>query len=163
MACLSGEMVVSETPLKRPSSMSSNPTTATSWGTRRPRSVNLRENLVPYTLTEEANTTGVPVVRPTYVEYPDKQQVYATAGTTATTSVCFPPGQWTDYFTGRTYAGGIVPTRTDDVTGNDRNPLTKVTLQHTVRIGPAAGSFRGQVTGREWAVSFVNSTAPTYR
>ncbi|MFE2427309.1 TIM-barrel domain-containing protein [Streptomyces sp. NPDC059373] len=200
--------------------------------------LNLRENLVPYTynLAEEANTTGVPVVRPTYVEYADEQQAYATAGseyfygsdllvapvttpgTTATTSVWFPPGQWTDYFTGKTYAGGttqdvttgldtmpvftragaIVPTRTDNVTDNDRNPLAKVTLdiaegasgsydlyedngtttdthqsattrirytetgrQHTVRIGPAAGSFRGQVTGREWTVSFVNATAPT--
>ncbi|WP_439654395.1 TIM-barrel domain-containing protein [Streptacidiphilus carbonis] len=140
--------------------------------------LNLRENLVPYTysLAEQANATGVPVTRPTYLEYPDEPQAYATAGseffygpdmlvapvttpgTTSTTSVWFPPGQWTDYFTGQTYTGGttqsvttgldtmpvfvkagaIIPTRTDDVTSNDQSPLTKVTL--TVAAG-ASGSY----------------------
>lgn len=130
--------------------------------------LNLRERLVPYTysLAQQAATTGVPVVRATYLEYPDEPQAYATAGSeyfygpdllvapvttpgdTATTSVWFPPGQWTDYFTGVTYtggttqqvtstldtmpvfvrAGGIVPTRTGDVSGSDHNPLTKITL-----------------------------------
>jgi len=130
--------------------------------------LNLRENLVPYTygLAQEASTTGVPVVRPTYLEYPDEQEAYASAGseyfygsdvlvapattpgTSATTSVWFPPGQWTDYFTGKTYAGGttqdvttdlnsmpvflkagaILPMRTDNVTNDAQNPLTKVTL-----------------------------------
>lgn len=143
------------------------------------RFLNLRENLVPYTyaLAAEANRTGVPIVRPTYLEYPDEARAYETAtseyfygsdvliapvttpGTTATTSVWFPPGRWTDYFTGRTYqggttqdittgldtmpvfvrAGGILPTRTHDVTDNDRNPLTDVTL--TVAAG-ASGSYR---------------------
>lgn len=124
--------------------------------------LNLRENLLPYTYTlaEEANRTGVPIVRPTYLEYPDEPQAYAAAnseyfygsdvlvapvttpGASATTSVWFPPGQWTDYFTGETYAGGvtrevstdlnsmpvfikagsILPTRTHDVSSNDRNP-----------------------------------------
>jgi alpha-glucosidase (family GH31 glycosyl hydrolase) len=71
-----------------------------------------------------------------------------TPGTTATTSVWFPPGNtWTDYFTGKTYAGGttqnvttdlstmpvfvksggIVTTRTDNVANDVQNPLTKVT------------------------------------
>ncbi|WP_153542441.1 TIM-barrel domain-containing protein [Streptomyces sp. RB17] len=141
--------------------------------------LNLRENLVPYTysMAEEAHRTGVPIVRPTYLEYPDEAQAYATsgseyfygpdvlvspvttAGTTATTSVWFPPGRWTDYFTGKTYqggttqdvttgldtmpvfikAGGILPTRTHDVTSNDKAPLTDVTL--TVATG-APGSYR---------------------
>ncbi|WP_377273898.1 TIM-barrel domain-containing protein [Peterkaempfera sp. SMS 1(5)a] len=141
--------------------------------------LNLRENLVPYTysLAEEANRTGVPIVRPTYLEYPDQAQAYATAdseyfygsdvlvapvttpGTTATTSVWFPPGQWTDYFTGRTYqggttqdvttgldtmpvfikAGGIMPTRTNNVSADDRSPLTDVTL--TVATG-APGTYQ---------------------
>ncbi|MEU4090400.1 TIM-barrel domain-containing protein [Streptomyces aureus] len=141
--------------------------------------LNLRENLVPYTYTlaEEANRTGVPIIRPTYLEYPDEPGAYATAGseyfygpdvlvapvttpgTSATTSVWLPPGQWTNYFTGETYtgggtrdvttgldtmpvfvrAGGIVPTRTHDVTANDRNPLTDVTL--TV-AGGRPGTFR---------------------
>ncbi|MER5510024.1 TIM-barrel domain-containing protein [Streptomyces sp. NPDC002766] len=143
------------------------------------RFLNLRENLVPYTygLAEEANRTGVPIVRPTYLEYPAEARAYETAGreyfygadvlvapvttpgTTATTTVWFPPGRWTDYFTGKTYQGGttqdittgldtmpvflkagaILPTRTHDVTDNDRNPLTDVTL--TVAPG-ASGSYR---------------------
>lgn len=141
--------------------------------------LNLRENLVPYTYTlaEEANRTGVPLVRPTYLEYPEEPQAYAAAdseyffgsdvlvapvtepGETATTSVWFPPGQWTDYFTGEVHAGGttqevtttldtmpvfiksggILPTRTHDVTDNDRNPLTDVTLSVA---GGASGSYR---------------------
>jgi alpha-glucosidase (family GH31 glycosyl hydrolase) len=79
-------------------------------------------------------------------------------GTTATTSVWFPPGRWTDYFTGKTYsgpstqnittdwnampvftkAGAIMPTRTDNVTNDVQNPLTKVTLNVT---GGAGGSY----------------------
>lgn len=140
--------------------------------------LNLRENLVPYTysLAQQANATGIPVVRPMYLEYPEEPNAYATSaseylygpdvlvapvttpGTTATTSVWFPPGQWTDYFTGQTYAGGttqnittdlgsmpvfvkaggIVPTRTGDVTNDVHNPLTKVTL--SVATG-APGSY----------------------
>ncbi|OIJ63988.1 TIM-barrel domain-containing protein [Streptomyces mangrovisoli] len=202
--------------------------------------LNLRENLLPYTysLAEEANRTGVPVVRATYLEYPDEAQAYATAdseyfygsdvlvapvttpGTTATTSVWFPPGRWTDYFTGKTYeggttqdittgldtmpvflkAGGILPTRTHDVAAADKAPLTDVTLtvatgapgtyhlyeddgattgrkghsatttirygaegsRHTVTIGPARGSFHGQVTARRWTLSLLGTAhAPT--
>ncbi|MCU1679479.1 MAG: alpha-xylosidase [Amycolatopsis sp.] len=198
--------------------------------------LNLRENLVPdsYTLAQQANTTGVPAVRPTYLEYPEEPNAYATAGseylygpdllvapvttpgTTATTTVWFPPGQWTDYFTGQNYtggttqnittgldtmpvfvkAGGIVPTRTDDVTNDVQNSLSKVTLTvaegssgsytlyedngttdqkqssttvqytethagHTVKINPAVGSFGGQVTSRQWSLSFRNATTPT--
>jgi hypothetical protein len=200
--------------------------------------LNLRENLVPYTYTlaEEANRTGVPIVRPTYLEYPDEPQAYAAAdseyfygsdilvapvttpGTSATTSVWFPPGRWTDYFTGETYtgggiqdvttgldsmpvfikAGGILPTRTHDVSGNDGNPLTDVTLsiaagrpgslrlyeddgvtapkgrsatttiryrqkgeRHTVSIGPARGSFAGQVRTRRWTIALMAAHAPT--
>ncbi|MFF8953375.1 TIM-barrel domain-containing protein [Streptomyces sp. NPDC014940] len=141
--------------------------------------LNLRENLVPYTysLAEEAHRTGVPIVRPAYLEYPDEPQAYAVAdseyfygsdmlvapvttpGASATRPVWFPPGRWTDYFTGETYAGGtthdvttgldsmpvfvraggIVPTRTHDVTGDGHGALTDVTL--TVSTG-AAGSYR---------------------
>lgn len=141
--------------------------------------LNLRENLVPYTysLAQQANTTGVPVTRPMYLQYPDEPQAYATSdseyfygpdmlvapvttpGTTATTSVWFPPGsQWTDYFTGKTYAGGTtqnitngldtmpvfvragaaIPTRTNNVTSNDKAPLTKVTL--SVAAGASGSS-----------------------
>jgi hypothetical protein len=196
--------------------------------------LNLRENLVPYTygLAHEAATTGIPAVRATYLEYPDQPGAYDAAsreyfygpdvlvapatspGTSATTPVWFPPGSWTDYFSGKTYtgpstqnvttdwnsmpvfvkAGGIVPTRTGDVTNDVQNPLTKVTLtvpggadgtyslyeddgrsasprsattpvrytdhDHTLRIGPANGSFTGQVTDRRWTAVFTNAAAP---
>ncbi|MHC5264121.1 TIM-barrel domain-containing protein [Streptomyces sp. UC4497] len=140
--------------------------------------LDLREKLIPYTYTlaDQAHRTGTPMLRPTYLEYPDQQEAYATAGSeylygsdvlvapvtrpgeTATTSVWFPPGTWTDYFTGKTYkggashevttgldtmpvfvkAGGIVPTRSDDVAHDSGNPLTDVTL--TVAQG-APGTF----------------------
>ncbi|HZC26221.1 MAG TPA: TIM-barrel domain-containing protein, partial [Actinopolymorphaceae bacterium] len=130
--------------------------------------MNLRERLVPYTYTlaEEASRTGIPAARAMYLEYPDQPDAYAAAGseylygpdvlvapvttpgTSATTSVWFPPGQWTDYFTGKTYsgpssqdvsttldtmpvflkAGGILPTRTDNVANDVQSALTKVTL-----------------------------------
>lgn len=130
--------------------------------------LNLRENLVPYTYTlaQQAATTGVPVTRPLYLDYPEEPNAYqlagseylygpdvlvapvTTPGTTATTNVWFPPGQWTDYFTGKTYAGGttqaittdlstmpvfvkaggMVPSRTRNVTDDVRNPLDALTL-----------------------------------
>ncbi|TVT09182.1 carbohydrate-binding protein [Amycolatopsis bartoniae] len=89
--------------------------------------LNLREDLLPYTYTlaQQATATGQPIVRPLYLQYPGEQEAYAqaggeylygpdvlvapvtTPGTTATTSVWFPPGSdWTDYFTGKTYRGG---------------------------------------------------------
>jgi alpha-glucosidase (family GH31 glycosyl hydrolase) len=98
--------------------------------------LNLREDLVPYTysLSEQANRTGIPVVRPTYLQYPESQEAYAAAGSeyfygpdvlvapvttpgaSATTSVWFPAGStWTDYFTGRTYQGGTTQHITTDL------------------------------------------------
>ncbi|WBQ02626.1 TIM-barrel domain-containing protein [Kribbella sp. CA-293567] len=140
--------------------------------------LNLRENLVPYTYTlaQQATATGVPMVRPMYLEYPEEQAAYATAGsqylygpdllvapvttpgTQSTTTVWFPPGQWTDYFTGKVYAGGttqqitsdlgtmpvfqrsggITTTRSTNVTNDVQNPLTKVTA--TIATG-ASGRF----------------------
>ena len=87
----------------------------------------LREQLLPYTYrtAADATRTGTPIVRPLYLAYPAEQEAYATAGaeylygdkylvapvttpgTTATTTVWFPPGNtWTDYFTGAVHAGG---------------------------------------------------------
>jgi alpha-glucosidase (family GH31 glycosyl hydrolase) len=98
--------------------------------------LNLRENLVPltYTLAAQANATGIPIVRPLYLQYPDAQEAYAMAGReylygpdvlvapvtspgeTATTTVWFPGGSdWTDYFTGRTYQGGTTADVTTDL------------------------------------------------
>ncbi|WP_335976664.1 TIM-barrel domain-containing protein [Streptomyces sp. CA2R106] len=103
--------------------------------------LNLREDLLPYTYTlaQQANATGIPVVRPMYLQYPEEDSAYTTAdseymygsdvlvapvttpGTTATTSVWLPPGTtWTDYFTGKTYPGGTTQTVT---TGLDTMPV----------------------------------------
>ncbi|WP_239144056.1 TIM-barrel domain-containing protein [Actinoplanes philippinensis] len=89
--------------------------------------LNLRKKLQPYTYAAaaEATRTGTPIVRAMYLAYPGEPEAYATAGsqylygpdllvapvttpgTTATTPVWFPPGStWTDYFTGKRYAGG---------------------------------------------------------
>ncbi|BCY08180.1 TIM-barrel domain-containing protein [Actinoplanes sp. L3-i22] len=89
--------------------------------------LNLRKKLQPYTYAaaKEATRTGMPIVRAMYLAYPGEQEAYATSGSqylygpdllvapvttpgsTATTTVWFPPGDsWTDYFTGRRYAGG---------------------------------------------------------
>jgi hypothetical protein len=89
--------------------------------------LNLRETLLPYTYraASEATRTGTPIVRPLYLAYPGEQEAYATAGaeylygpdylvapvttpgTSATTTVWFPPGNnWKDYFTGKVYRGG---------------------------------------------------------
>jgi len=140
-----------------------------------------------------------------------------TPGSSATTSVWFPPGNsWTDYFTGKTYAGGttqdvttdlgtmpvflrsggIMTTRTANVANDVQNPLTKATVTvaggasgqtalyedngtttdlrqstttpiryndagHEAAIGPATGSFAGQVTQRQWTVAFTNASAPS--
>jgi Glycosyl hydrolases family 31/Carbohydrate binding module (family 35)/Carbohydrate binding module (family 6)/Domain of unknown function (DUF5110) len=133
------------------------------------KALQLREALLPYTYTlaRQAEATGVPVVRAPYLEYPDQQDAYAAAGgeylygsdvlvapvttpgTTATTRVWFPAGSsWTDWFTGKTYAGGttqditsgldtmpvfvkaggIVTTRTNAVANDAQNPLTDVTI-----------------------------------
>ncbi|HEV3355945.1 MAG TPA: TIM-barrel domain-containing protein [Pseudonocardiaceae bacterium] len=88
------------------------------------QALQLREALVPYTYTlgYQATQTGLPIVRPLYLDYPDQASAYAnpgeylygpdvlvapvtTPGQVATQTVWFPPGQWTDYFTGATFTG----------------------------------------------------------
>jgi alpha-glucosidase (family GH31 glycosyl hydrolase) len=84
----------------------------------------LREALVPYTYTLASQSvgTGLPITRPLYLDYPDQAPAYtdpteylygpdmlvasvATPGNVTTKSVWFPPGQWTDWFTGATFTG----------------------------------------------------------
>jgi hypothetical protein len=100
-------------------------------------SLRLREALVPYTYTlaQQANATGVPVVRPLYLDYPASDAAYTASGeylygdnvlvapiTTpddangnGSRSVWVPPGSWTDYFTGQTYTGPANVTITDSL------------------------------------------------
>ncbi len=87
----------------------------------------LREALVPYTYTlaRQANLTGVPIVRPLYLNYPANEPAYQNPGeylygdnllvapiTTpndaagnGSAAVWVPPGSWIDYFTGVRYTG----------------------------------------------------------
>jgi hypothetical protein len=97
----------------------------------------LREALVPYTYTmaREANQTGLPIVRPMYLDYPAQDAAYSATGeymygddmlvapvTNAgnTVSVWVPPGSWTDYFTGATYTGPATVSLTEPI---DRIPV----------------------------------------
>jgi alpha-glucosidase (family GH31 glycosyl hydrolase) len=99
----------------------------------------LREALVPYTYTlaDESVRTGLPINRPLYLDYSDQTAAYAnpgeylygpdvlvapvtTPGTVSTESVWFPPGQWTDWFTGATFTGPSEQTLTVPL---DRMPV----------------------------------------
>jgi hypothetical protein len=99
----------------------------------------LREALVPYTYTlaDQSVNTGLPITRPLYLDYPDQAQAYAnpaeylygpdmlvapvtTPGNVATQKVWFPPGTWTDWFTGATFQGPSTQTLTVPL---DRMPV----------------------------------------
>jgi alpha-glucosidase (family GH31 glycosyl hydrolase) len=84
----------------------------------------LREELVPYlyTLSQQASATGIPMAQALYLDYPDLASAYdypseyllgpdmlvapvTIPGQVATATVWFPPGTWTDWFTGATFTG----------------------------------------------------------
>jgi hypothetical protein len=98
------------------------------------RFLQLREALVPYTYTaaRQANQTGLPIVRPLYLDYPGSEAAYTAAGEylygdnllvapitspndaagNGSATVWVPPGNWTDWFTGTTYTGPATVTVT---------------------------------------------------
>jgi hypothetical protein len=84
----------------------------------------LRESLVPYlyTLAAQATRSGLPMTQALYLDYPGQPDAYShpgeyllgpsmlvapvtTPGNVASTSVWFPSGRWTDWFTGATFTG----------------------------------------------------------
>ncbi|GGK77961.1 hypothetical protein GCM10012284_09820 [Mangrovihabitans endophyticus] len=84
----------------------------------------LRESLVPYlyTAARQSYDRGIPMSRALYLTWPERDEAYqhdteytlgdsllvapvTTPGLSATTSVWFPPGTWTDFFTGETFRG----------------------------------------------------------
>ena len=84
----------------------------------------LREQLVPYlyTLAREAHDTGLTMVRPLYMSWPEQDAAYAYGheyllgddllvaavgelGESASTEVWIPPGTWVDWFTGEALTG----------------------------------------------------------
>jgi hypothetical protein len=99
----------------------------------------LREALVPYTYTlaDQAVSTGLPITRPLYLDYAGQQQAYihpseylygpdmlvapvTTPGNVTKQTVWFPPGTWTDWFTGATFHGPSTQTLTVPL---DRMPV----------------------------------------
>ena len=91
----------------------------------------LRESLVPYlyTLAARSSETGLPMTRALYLDYPNQPAAYkhpteyllgskmlvapvTTPGAVASTAVWFPPGRWTDWFTGATFTGPSTQTLT---------------------------------------------------
>jgi Glycosyl hydrolases family 31/Domain of unknown function (DUF5110)/Carbohydrate binding module (family 6)/IPT/TIG domain len=89
----------------------------------------LREELVPYlyTLADQSSATGIPMAQALYLDYPGQAAAYTnpteyllgpdmlvapvtTPGQVASTQVWFPPGTWTDYFTGATFTGPATET-----------------------------------------------------
>jgi hypothetical protein len=114
----------------------------------------LRESLVPYlyTLAEQSSSSGLPMTRALYLDYPADADAYAhpaeyllgsdmlvapvtTPGNLAKTSVWFPPGRWTDWFTGATFTGPS--TQTLDVPLN-RTPVF-VKAGGIVPLQPSSG------------------------
>ena len=87
----------------------------------------LRERLLPYqyTYAAQAHRTGVGAVRPLVLKYPDDPQTWGDAvkyeflsgeaflvapvysDTTVRDGIYLPRGQWTDYWSGQTYAGPL--------------------------------------------------------
>jgi alpha-glucosidase (family GH31 glycosyl hydrolase) len=87
----------------------------------------LREALVPYlySLAAAARSTGVPPVRPLYLQWPRQSEAYehpsqymlgrdvliapvSEPGDPAEPEVWFPPGTWVDWFTGEQHRGGAI-------------------------------------------------------
>jgi hypothetical protein len=99
----------------------------------------LREALVPYTYTlaDDAVNTGGSITTPLYIDYPGQTAAYdnpgeylygpdvlvapvTSPGTSSKVSVWFPPGKWSDWFTGATFTGPSQQTLTVPL---DRMPV----------------------------------------
>jgi hypothetical protein len=123
----------------------------------------LRESLVPYLYTAARQTydTGLPMTRALYLSWPEQDEAYrhnteymlgdsllvapvTTAGLSTTTSVWFPPGTWTDFFTGATFRGPA--TRTVAATP-DKMPVY-VRAGGIVAQAPGTANVAGQPKDR---------------
>ncbi len=139
------------------------------------RYFSLRYALLPYlyTYARIAYDTGMPMLRPLYLEYPDLAKAYAypkeylfgkdilvapVADPSGDEEVYLPPGQWTDYFSGKTYEGdallgiqapvdylplfvkrGAILPLAPPMDYSDQKPLDSLTF---ALYGPPGGSFR---------------------
>jgi hypothetical protein len=119
----------------------------------------LRESLVPYlyTAARQSYDTGLPMSRALYLNWPEQDAAYrhdseyllgdsllvapvTTPGLSTTAPVWFPPGTWTDFFTGETFTGPA--TRTVAATP-DRLPVY-ARAGAIVARAPAAPNVAGQ-------------------
>ncbi|MEU4245003.1 TIM-barrel domain-containing protein [Actinoplanes sp. NPDC026619] len=152
----------------------------------------LRESLVPYlyTAARQSYDTGLPMSRALYLQWPEQDEAYkhdtqyllgdsllvapvTTPGLATTAPVWFPPGTWTDFFTGATFrgpatrtvgvspdhmpvyvrAGGIIAQRPGDtnVAGQAKDRLTLTAYPHATgatRVYEDAGDGLGYRTGQ---------------
>ena len=138
------------------------------------RFLRLRGALIPYlyTLAREAHDRGMPITRRSYLAWPDHEDAYThdhqyllgphllvapvgTAGDPAQKEVWFPPGVWTDIFTGERHrgpavkqlsvplermpvfarAGAVVPLQEYRVEGNEEPPARLVVELYPGRRG----------------------------
>jgi len=114
----------------------------------------LRESLVPYlyTLARQASSSGQPMTQPLYLDYPAMSPAYdhpgeyllgsdmlvapvTSPGNVASATVWFPPGRWTDWFTGATFTGPSTQTLQVPV---DRMPVF-VRAGGIVPLQPSSG------------------------
>jgi hypothetical protein len=136
----------------------------------------LRESLVPYlyTAARQNYDTGMPMTRALYLNWPEQDEAYrhgteymlgdsmlvapvTTPGLSTTTSVWFPPGTWTDFFTGATFRGPA--TRTVGATP-DRMPVY-VRAGGIVAQAPAAANVAGQAKDRLTLTVFPHASGST--
>ncbi|WP_433294665.1 TIM-barrel domain-containing protein [Actinoplanes sp. CA-030573] len=158
----------------------------------------LRESLVPYlyTAARQSYETGLPMARALYLEWPELTEAYqhdtqyllgddllvapvTTPGLSTTVPVWFPPGTWTDFFTGATFrgpatrtvgatpdhmpvyvrAGGIVARSAapggTNVAGQPKDELTLTVYPHAsgfTRVYQDAGDGLGYRTGQSASI-----------
>ena len=136
----------------------------------------LRESLAPYLYTAARQTydTGLPMTRALYLNWPEQDEAYrhateytlgdsllvapvTTPGLSTTTPVWFPPGTWTDFFTGATFRGPA--TRTVAATP-DRMPVY-VRAGGIVAQAPAAANIAGQARDRLTLTVFPHASGST--
>jgi alpha-glucosidase len=89
----------------------------------RKKYIEMRYRLLPYiyTIAEETSRTGIPLMRPVFLEYPQAQEFYGddhdflfgpdlfvspvVSETIDAQGVALPPGEWFDYWTSEKYTG----------------------------------------------------------
>jgi alpha-glucosidase (family GH31 glycosyl hydrolase) len=124
----------------------------------------LRESLLPYIVrsAQEANVTGVPLMRPMPMEFPDSLKlancddqymfgpdilVAPVLGPGESREVLFPPGNWTDFWTAKSYDGGRayrIPTPLDRI-GVFLRPGAFVPMELALSLTPGESMTKGRV------------------